>query len=294
MKKYIWLVAVFCVIAVTVFGCGRRGGRGATKDSMLVLAQVGNEVITLKDFNEKLANLPDNIRAIAENNKIEYLNNIILEMLLYKEGLKKGLDKDKEIQEFFKEAKKKIIIARLAKDEVEDKIKIKENEIRNYYEEHKENFKSPELYKASHILVTTLEEAVEIIDDLNTGASFDKLAESRSLDTTKDRGGDIGYFTTGQMVPDFEEACLKLEVGEISGPVKTQFGYHVIKLTDKKGPEAMKFDKVKPRIENILMTQKSRTLFDLLVTRLKTESNIVINNELIEPQEEIEEGAASD
>ena len=285
MKRFVWVMALFVVIG-SIAGCDRikLGKPAQPKEEGPVLAKVGREVITLSKFNDRIAKLPDNIKPIAENNKAAYLDNLILEILLYEEGLKRRLDRDAETLELLQEAKKKVVIARLAKEEIEDKILIEPNELTSYYGEHKDTFMSPELFRASHILVDTLEEAVEISDKINAGALFEELAKKYSKDVTSKSGGDVGYFSAGQMVPEFEDACTKLTVGEVSGPVKTQFGYHIIKLADKKRPEPLEYDAVKSRIEMTIAAEKRRGLFEELVTRLKAETDVTINNEVLESE----------
>lgn len=86
--------------------------------------------------------------------------------------------------------------------------------------------------RASHILVKTEQEAKRILDELNKDGSFSKLAEQYSLCPSKKRGGDLGFFGRGRMVREFEQAAFGLKKGEFSGAVKTQFGYHIIKVTD--------------------------------------------------------------
>ena len=88
--------------------------------------------------------------------------------------------------------------------------------------------------KASHLLVKTEEEALKIKEEIAAGKDFAKAAEEVSLCPSGQNGGDLGYFTKGQMVKEFEDACFSMEVGEVSNPIKTQFGYHLIYLTDKK------------------------------------------------------------
>jgi len=90
------------------------------------------------------------------------------------------------------------------------------------------------LIRASHILVKTKKEALRILDRINSGEPFEAIARQVSLCPSKENGGDLGFFDKGQMVKEFEDACFGAEVGEIVGPVKTDFGYHIIKITDKK------------------------------------------------------------
>lgn len=287
MKSKLYMfICLFCAVTISVAGCGKGSAmteKPAAKDGT-VLARIGDDVITLEEYNQRLSRLPDDIKAVAEKNKAVYLDNLVLETLLYKEALRRDLGKDKELKELFEEAKKRILIARLAKEEVEDKINISEKDLKGYYQEHKDNFVSPELVRASHILVKSLDEAADISDRLNAGAPFEELARQHSLDTTNKRGGDLGYFSAGQMVPEFEDACMRLKVGEISGPVKTEFGYHVIKMTDRREAKQLEFEEVRNKIESMLVSEKRRLFFDKLVTELKSKSDITINSELIEPQ----------
>ena len=88
--------------------------------------------------------------------------------------------------------------------------------------------------KASHLLVKTEEEALKLKEEIVAGKEFAKVAQEVSLCPSGQNGGDLGYFTKGQMVKEFEDACFSMEVGEVSAPIKTQFGYHLIQLTDKK------------------------------------------------------------
>ncbi|MFH1753662.1 MAG: peptidylprolyl isomerase [Candidatus Omnitrophota bacterium] len=283
MTKCAGLV-LFCILAISIAGCGQKGG---AQDSGSIVATIGDEVITLSQFEERINKLPDTIRPIAEANKAAYLENLVVEDLLYKEAVNKGLDKDSDIVMLFEEARKRILIARLAQDEIDEKIDVTEKDIKAYYDGNKAELESPELYRASHILVNTMEEASDISDKLNAGAIFEELARDLSKDVTSKRGGDIGYFSVGQMVPEFEDVCMKLKVGETSGPVKTQFGYHIIKLTDKRAPEPMKYEDVRERIENILLTQKRGRLLEELVNRLKSQTKVTMNTELLNTPQEI-------
>ena len=90
------------------------------------------------------------------------------------------------------------------------------------------------MVKASHILVSSLEEANKVISELKNGKEFGELARKYSSCPSGKQGGDLGFFSKGQMVKEFEDAAFSLEVGSVSGPVKTQFGYHIIKVTEKK------------------------------------------------------------
>jgi peptidyl-prolyl cis-trans isomerase C len=130
-------------------------------------------------------------------------------------------------------------------------------------------------------LVADEKDAKSILDDLARGGSFEELAKAHSIDATASRGGDVGFFREGQLVPDFEKAALKLEVGQTSGTVQTQFGYHIIKLTDKKEPGAKSYEEVKRAIEANLKKEKRTALFNALVLNLKNKYGVEVNEDVL-------------
>jgi peptidyl-prolyl cis-trans isomerase C len=258
-----------------VVGCARKPAPDEK-----VLARVSNRVITLKDLNEKIAKVPTYYQGVVEKNKRRYLDESIVEMLFYEEAIRRGIDKDRETRDVISEARKKIVIAKLIKEEVEDKIKISEKEMKLYYDEHKDEFKSPQLWRASHILVGTEQEAKDIQGRLAAGENFEDAARKYSTDATASRGGDVGYFRMGQLVPEFENACARLDVGQAGDILRTQFGYHIIKVTDKKEPVVEDFEKVKPAVEGELMRRKRSELFDKLVMDLKKKYGVQIEEDV--------------
>ena len=154
--------------------------------------------------------------------------------------------------------------------------------MKKFYDEHKDEFKTPEMWRASHILVADEKEAKAMLDELAKGAKFEDLARAHSIDATASRGGDVGYFRAGQLIPDFEKACLKLDVGQTSGIVQTQFGYHIIKLTDKKEPGVKSYEEAKRAIEAELKKKKRSELFNALVLRLKNKYGVEVNENVFE------------
>lgn len=270
------VILLLLIPAVLCTGCGKKDPYGNK-----VLARVSNRNVTLNEFNAKIAKMPPYYQSIVDKNKKRYLDDMILEMLLYEEATRKGLEHDKEVKELLQEAKKKVMITKLVKLEVEDNIKITDEEARKFYDANKNDFKSPEMWRASHILVSTEKEAKDILDSLAKGEKFDSLAKAHSTDATASRGGDIGYFREGQLVPDFEKAALKLKVGEVSDIVHTQFGYHIIKLTDKKESAVETFEKARRAIEGELGKKKRAELFDGLVSNLRKKYNVEIQDETL-------------
>ncbi|MDR9854427.1 peptidylprolyl isomerase [Paenibacillus sp. VCA1] len=140
---------------------------------------------------------------------------------------------------------------------LEPEVKVTDEDVKKYFEENKASFDTPEEVKASHILVATKEEAEDILKQLKNGADFAKLAKEKSTDPgSKDQGGDLGYFPRGKMYKEFEDAAFKLKDGELSGVVKTQAGYHIIKKTGYKAAHTATLDEKKADIKEQLIFQQ--------------------------------------
>jgi peptidyl-prolyl cis-trans isomerase C len=133
---------------------------------------------------------------------------------------------------------------------------VTEEEIKAVYDKEAANIQQTERVRARHILVDTEQEAKDIEAKLVAGEKFEDLAKKFSKDGSKEYGGDLGYFTAAEMVPDFSKAAFALQKGDVSQPVKTDYGWHIIKLEDRKLGGAQPLDQVKPAIRNILLRQK--------------------------------------
>ena len=133
---------------------------------------------------------------------------------------------------------------------------VTEEEIRKVYDDEAAKLQQTERVRARMILVATEKEAEDIEARLAKGEKFEDLAKKYSLDGSKDYGGDLGYFTAAEMVPEFSKATFALKVGETSQPVKTDFGWHIIRLEDRKQGAAQPYDQVKAAIRNVLLRQK--------------------------------------
>lgn len=280
-KMTVLVVGVLIFGLSAFMGCEKAKTAALTAQQKDVVATVGNQTITMKDVDERIAKLPSYYQAMLKTRKKELVDDMVLEVLLYDEANKKGIQNDKEVKEMLAEAQRKIMITKLIKDEVELKVQISDKDVEDYYAAHKDEFITPERWRASHILLKTEAEAKTVLDELSKGKSFEDLAKEKSQDASAKKGGDLGYFTKGQMIPEFEEAVAKLEVGKLSGAVKTQFGYHVIKLTDKKPAEVQELSAVSPRIKNELLSKKRQEAFSKLVDGLKAKSKVVINDSLL-------------
>jgi peptidyl-prolyl cis-trans isomerase D len=142
-------------------------------------------------------------------------------------------------------------------------IKVTENELESFYNEHKETYSAPERVRVRHILVKDEEKAAELVDKIKKGKSFEALAKEHSIDPgSAKQGGDLGWFIRGQMVPEFEKAAFEMaKPNDLTGPIKTPFGFHILQLIDKKEAETKPFSQVKPLVEAQLKHEKSQALF---------------------------------
>ena len=160
-----------------------------------------------------------------------------------------------------------------------DKIKITDADIQAYYDKNKSSYATEEEVQASHILVKTKEEADAIEKELKNGGDFAKIAKEKSTDTgSAAKGGDLGYFGKGQMVPEFEKAAFDLKVGETSEPIKSDYGYHIIKVVDHKQATTATLDEKKAEIKEQLENQQLGTLSQTLLSDLHSKASI--NNTL--------------
>jgi len=277
MRKYIIINLILIIILASAFfsGCFK------TRQGDIVIASIGNYKITLSDFNERINNLPKRFQRIVLRRKNEYLQELISDTILYKEALNKGLDKDEETVKVIEEARRKILIARLLHDEIDENIEVTDEDVVDFYEKNKNSYLAPELYRVSHILVASRGGAETIITDISKGASFESLARERSIHPTSAEGGDIGFFPKGQLIPEFEKACEELKPGEVSGIVETKLGYHIIKLTDKRLPKQKPLNEVEAKIKYALRAAKRKKMFNELLEKLRKKTKISINQEAL-------------
>ena len=226
-----------------------------TAERAIVLAKVNGEVITQADIDLFYQALPDQIKQIPiEQVQNQILDRLIDQQLISREAKKAGFDKRPDIMRKLAYEKIKILnesyLANVLEKEVTPE-RVLETYNRSIALE-----KKREEVKARHILVKTEAEALDIIKALKSGADFISLAKERSTGPSGKNGGDLGFFTADQMVPAFSKAAYALRKGETSDkPVQTQFGWHVIKVEDKRLAGARPFEELEPLIREQLETK---------------------------------------
>ena len=267
---YLPVLLVACVFALS--GCGNAKSKP--------LATVDGKVITVGDLEKRISKMPAYYKTLASQRKKDFLDDMINEQLMYKAALKRGINRDAEVKELLDEAKRKILIARLMEVELK-KSAVSEDKIKEFYQIHKDDFVTPLKLRASHIMVDTEAEANEVLQKLKEGGDFAQLAKQYSKDPSKERGGDIGYFIKGQLMPELEEICFKLQVGQTTDIIKTKFGYHIIKLTDRIEPRTVELSEVRDAIEKELKDMAQQRALNDLVKDLRSKAHVKINEKLL-------------
>ncbi|MBK1810277.1 peptidylprolyl isomerase [Clostridium sp. YIM B02505] len=223
-----------------------------------ILAIVGGNEITERDLTEVIERYPENRRGVfaSEMGRKQLLEQVISFELLYKFGVDNEFDKSQEFLSQMEKVKKDIL-TQIIINKVLSEVTVTDEEALKYYEENKEAYMEPETVSAKHILLDSEDKLKEIREDILSGKkSFEQSASEYSTCPSSEQGGDLGAFSKGMMVPEFEEAAFNLPVGEVSEPVKTQFGFHLIKVASKNSAVVKSFDEVKKDVVNELIQQR--------------------------------------
>jgi len=265
----------------------------SSKPPETILVSFRGGEITLGEFDKAWGDI-DNKNKYKTKEKL--LENMLKERILVQRAREIGLEEDKNVSsqiktvigEIKREEEEKIKISTqqsfidaATKVEIYDKVKLSEEEIEEYYEENKETFIKDEEYHLRHILVETQEEAEAVLEKIRGGADFAELAKERSLCPSGEKGGDLGFIARGRTVKPFEDAGFALKVGEISEVVKTEFGYHIIKLEEISPERQRTLEESKAEIEYILLPEKQQDAFTNWLSSLKDEYNVQIKEELL-------------
>ncbi len=247
-----------------------------------VLATVNDSNITKEEVNEfVIKSIPGmTYDKLTEFQKKAVLNQMIERRLYLEDAKKMNIENNPLYKESLKKLKENLLLDFWMKERVEE-IEISEDAAKRYYRASIEKFTQPASVKVRHILVATEEDALAIIAKLqhskNIRKKFIELAKSESIGPSSKNGGELDWFVYEQMVPEFSEAAFSLKKGEITTqPVKTQFGYHIIYLEDKKEKSLIPYEKVKPQIVKALRMERFKIKLESLSKKLKKTANISV------------------
>ncbi len=245
-----------------------------------VLATVDGATITKDDINMILKQQGGDFDKLTKEQQKKIVDKLIERELLIKVAKKAGVEKDANYAKALENYKKDLAI-KIWMDKLYERSLISDSEANKYYQDNKDKFKKPEQVHARHILVKTEKEAKDIINELKSlkgeelKKKFIELAKAKSTGPSGKNGGDLGFFGKGQMVKSFEDAAFALKKGEITQtPIKTQFGYHVIYVEDKKPEGIAPFSEVKDSIIAKIRQEQFTKAIKEAIENQKKESKI--------------------
>ena len=240
-----------------------------------IVANVNNEDISLETMIHAMNELPPEIQSQPFMSYYEDLLERVIDIKLFaQEGKKMKLDEEPSVRAAIDFVIEKVLMQAFLSKYVQENIK--EENLKASYNNFIADETSREEIKASHILMDTESEAIDVINMLNDGDDFAELAKNKSTGPSGPSGGDLGWFKRGQMVPPFEKAAFSLNKNEITQiPVQTQFGWHVIKIFDKRIPEAPSYESIKSKLiqdlERKIVSKKIQDLRnDALIEKLSS------------------------
>lgn len=234
-----------------------------------ILASVGGMSITEADVEQFLAGLGQRGEAYrSPEGRKAILEELISRKLFLLEATRNLFEAEPAFKAQLKQAKDNLLVG-YAIEKALSGVRVSEDEIATFYEENKDKMGGGETINASHILVESAEQAASIREKILSGEmSFEDAAAQFSSCPSKAEGGSLGDFGRGQMVPEFENAAFAMNEGEISEPVKTQFGYHLIRLNSKKDAAPAPLSDVRAQIESHLMQEKQQAAYRSKVNQL--------------------------
>jgi peptidyl-prolyl cis-trans isomerase C len=253
-------------------------------DGTRVVAKVNGHEITVEEVRLAADDLMTQLGEVPPRLRFPFVVEYLVERhLLAQAAVKEGVAESESYKERLAFYQAKALRDAYYTDKL--KPKVTEEAMKAAYEEQAAKVSKEERVRARHILVATEQEAKDIAARLAKGEKFEDLAKQYSLDGSKDYGGDLGYFTAAEMVPEFSKTAFALKAGEVSEPVKTEFGWHIIKLEDRRTGGAQPYEDVKSAIRLVLLR---KAVQDQVIELRKTAVIEVFDPDLKKLQEEAE------
>jgi len=237
-------------------------------DADRVIARVNGIDIKAGDLTQADEDIGSNLPMTGDARR-DYLTRYLIDMQLIVQAAEtKKLGDNDEFKRRLNYARNKLLMERYL--QTEGRAAVSDAALHDLYQQVTKEMAGEQEIHARHILVASEDDAKAVFEQLRKGADFAALAKEKSKDPSSSEGGDLGYFTRDRMVPEFADAAFKLQVGQISDPVKTEFGWHIIKLEDKRTRPIPEFDKVKDQLENMV----ARKALSEQVTKMRNEAKI--------------------
>lgn len=249
-----------------------------------VLATVGNQKITREMLDNIIATIPEENRVpfLTPDGRKKILDEVVNFELFAQAAKDDGIDKEPAIKTRLKYEQAQYLAREYFRRAQAKQTPISEDDLKNYYKTHINEFTPPEEIQARHILVKTEAEANKIIAELKKGANFADLAKKKSIDPAAQKGGKLelmdgkDWLPRGSFEKSFEHVLFKIPKGEIGGPVKSQFGWHILKVDDRRQPQPPNFVQVRNLIKMRLENERNAELHKKVTEELKKRIPVVI------------------
>ena len=238
-------------------------------DNGKILASVNGKPITSAKVDEFIASLGQRGQVYqSEEGRAAILEELIAQELFLADAKKNLLEYEEAFKAELARVKDRLLI-NYAMEKALSKVSVSEDELKKYYDDNAEKFVTGETVNASHILVADEATAADLLKKIESGEiTFEDAAKQYSTCPSGQEGGSLGEFGKGQMVPEFEEACYAMEVGAISEPVKTQFGYHIIRLDGKTAAAPIPYADIREKLEAKLLSEKQEKAYRSKINQL--------------------------
>ncbi|MCB1490318.1 MAG: peptidylprolyl isomerase [Rhodobiaceae bacterium] len=228
-----------------------------------VVATVNGEEITTADLAAAQAELGQAVANMGDAEKRDYILSFLIDMkLMANEGRKRGIENGEGYKIRMNFLRDRVLMQSVLAEEAAQPIT--DDDMKAFYDKAIGQAPKEEEIHARHILVKTEDEAKKVLEEIRGGADFAEKAKEVSTGPSGPNGGDLGFFTKGKMVPEFEAAAFALKAGDVSEPVKTQFGWHIIKVEERRDVQPPSFDEVKGQIRSVMQRQRQAELVSKL------------------------------
>lgn len=279
MKYFVPLLILVVCVAVAASAQPPTGAKAGD-----MLAKVGNAEITRDMLDNIIATIPEENRVpfLTPDGRKKILDEVISFTVLSQAARAEGIDKEPAVKTRLQYVQTEYLAREFFRRYVAKSAQISENELKAYYEKNISEFKPPEEIKARHILVPTEAQAKKLLEKIKGGADFVELAKKNSIDPAAAQGGRLQLPNGNEWLPKgtfekgFEYVLFKIPVGEVGGPVKTQFGWHLLKMEGHRQPETLQYVQVRGLIKNRLQDQKYAELHKKLIEEAKKRIPVVI------------------
>ncbi len=261
----IWVIPLLILLA----GCGK------DSDSR-VLARVNETKITGADLEREIDQLPFHSRTMLQSAEAQgrLLDEMVKRELLMQEAAKRKLASQPEIQARLEETRRNILLNALLTQEIRDKVKVEEPEVRSYFDKHRDELETSEIH-LRQILLKDPQEAEQMHARLLKKESFEDLARQFSQDkSSAPKGGDLGLVSRGQMLPELERVAFSMKPQEISAIIRTPKGYHILKLVERKKTVTLNYEEIKDRLQPFAQTEKQRDRLESWLKELRNEAKV--------------------